>query len=631
MTRGAYFLYVAERAALSVAVATAAALGIESLQRIGVISCPGAGRHLPPLLGHAAWWAWPALSGLLAHVVLGPKQRVPVYLKVPGAMYRYAGVTVSRSAGCRGGLVTGSTGSGKTLCCILPRLHSLCINEAGIEDSTWRLREPERAAAYDAARHRQSGPGGAARLKEAADAVRTARYIVPPWGGLIIGEKGNEWRSVGSLLECHGRTEDLCVLGTGQSGPRINLLGMASIPADTYAQMLVDAAAAVERHATRDEFFVPQARDKIAWGLRLCRAAARAKGPPTIPLLLDLLSVRGSYAAYVSAALAAAPELAADPDLSEARYQLENNYWTQPPEQLGGVRSTIHNVLAPYCEPEVARVFCADSTFDLRDIEAGKVICLALPQRLSLQRRYVATLLKELVYHIVRERFDSDAPAHRRNVIVVEQDEWQRHAVPADCDVDIVREAQGAVYAATQSQNAVWARLGGREEAAPLIGNLRNLWICQASTDECAQQSSQALSERWAREITRASGPTGPSTTVTHREQPVLHKARLRALAPFHVVFAPAEGPWLYRLGIAMPATPDGRIPAWWFGDWNPWHWVSLGLLGGSRRSAAAAYVPPWRARAPLRAMIRWLIGLDGTFILLEAVRARDTGSKRPE
>jgi hypothetical protein len=77
-----------------------------------------------------------------------------------------------------------------------------------------------------------------------------------------------------------------------------------------------------------------------------------------------------------------------------------------------------------------------------------------------------------------------------------------------------------------------------------------------------------------------------------------------------------------------MPATADGGIPPWWFGDWNPLHWAArcLGLperLAGLRIHPGGAFVPPWRACAPFRAQARWLCGLDGTFIILGGMRSR--------
>jgi hypothetical protein len=287
-----------------------------------------------------------------------------------------------------------------------------------------------------------------------------------------------------------------------------------------------------------------------------------------------------------------------------------------------------------FAEPEISEVFCSDSTLDLRDIQRGKVVCLAIPQRFALQRRYVATLLKSLAYQIILERFDrrADHPDWiNRNVILVEQDEWQRHAVRADCEVDVVREASGAVYAATQSQNSVWLKLGGRECAAPLIANLRNRWICQAATEECADESSNLVSGRLSREVSYSHGDGGRTTNVSFPERPFLPRRELRTLPPFHVIFAPAEGRWLYRKCIAMPATPEGGIPPWWFGDWNPFHWGAhlLGLperFAGLRLHPGDAFVPPWRACAPARAQLRRLCGLDGTFIILGGKRSGGSG-----
>jgi len=578
--RAQYARYLLSRLAQSLLIMLGAAMLAHLLRLLGwprwAATGPSGG-----ILPAARYVAWPALCALAAHLLLGPKQARPVYRRMPGAMFVYAGVKVSRSAGCRGGLITGSTGSGKTLCCIMPRLHSLCVNESGSELPSWRrsrarreleemrrlhrrlaAEEGEHGSRLGAARQAAAARGNtlralramgsaalgpsepspgvseidaelarmrtqaqarAARLAELADACRPARYRCAPWGGFVCGEKGNEWRSIAELLACHGRQEDLCLLATRPSwappdwrpAVRLNLICMGGVPADTYAQMIVDTALSVEESATRDEFFVPQARDKIAWGLRLVRAIGAGGHRPAASLLtvLDILTVQESYRRYLAESVAERPHLASSAALDEARFQLENNYWNQPPDQLGGVRSTVHNFLAPFAEPEIAEVFCADSTFDLRDIELGKVVCLAIPQRLAVQRRYVATLIKALVYRIVVERFDRrhDAPGWaERNVILVEQDEWQRHAVRADCEVDIVREAQGAVYAATQSQNAVWLKLGGRDRAAPLMpGGDRRMRRGELKPRERADLQAGLLHPRRRRQIDERLLPRG--------------------------------------------------------------------------------------------------------------------------
>jgi hypothetical protein len=471
---------------------------------------------------------------------------------------------------------------------------------------------------------------------------------VPPWGGLIIGEKGIEWIAAEALLAHYDRSLDLCVIRTNPGGDegnwlpatRFNLLSLEGVSADTYAAMLVETSQSVEEPSSRDEFFVPQARDKIAWGIRLLRAVRKraiAEGGsadskdnnPDLCTLLHLLTSYDAFAAHAANCLERTPSLSSCPVFAEARHMLEANYWTQPAEQLGGVRSTIYNYLVPFADRDMAEVFCRDSTFDLRDVMAGKVVCLAIPQKHWLQRRYVSTLLKQLTYHIILTRFDHcDAAAKaRQNVVVVEQDEWQRHVVKADCDVDVVREANGAVFASAQSVNAIWSRLGGKEAAAPLIANLRNRWICQAATQECADESSSHIGTQLAVERSVSTGDSGKSVSTTEREHPLLPASALRSLRPFHVAFSPAEGPWAFRLGISMPADPDGSIPTWWFGSWNVMRWIARWAklperILGLRLHDGRPQIPPWKAAAPLRAQIRWLLGLDGTFILLRSRRS---------
>ena len=146
MSRGQYAHYVLSRLAEALIVASAAGLLVFALQRAAFLR-PA---HLPAgwptgrlaglreALDAVLGWLWPGLAAFGGHLLAGPKQDRPVYRRYPGAMYAYAGVRVDRSAGCRGGCVTGATGSGKTLACILPRLHSLCVHEAGAEAGGWR-------------------------------------------------------------------------------------------------------------------------------------------------------------------------------------------------------------------------------------------------------------------------------------------------------------------------------------------------------------------------------------------------------------------------------------------------------------------------------------------------------------
>ena len=262
------------------------------------------------------------------------------------------------------------------------------------------------------------------QLQWSLDSCRRARYRVPPWGGFVCGEKGNEWQAIEALLRHHGREEDLCILRTRPAwAPADWRPARAPEPARHGRDPRGHVREADRGHrpspsrrprrATSSSS--PRRRDKIAWGIRLVRArqggrcGPRPRGGPQPAHALRHPDGAGELPGVPARCAAEHPGSPPREAFSEARFQLENNYWSQPPEQLGGVRSTLYNFLVPFAEPEIAEVFCSDSTFDLRDIQLGKVVCMAIPQKYALQRRYASTLVKALAYQIILERFDRRA------------------------------------------------------------------------------------------------------------------------------------------------------------------------------------------------------------------------------
>ena len=78
------------------------------------------------------------------------------------------------------------------------------------------------------------------------------------------------------------------------------------------------------------------------------------------------------------------------------------------------MKETIANYLQPFITPEIAQVFCpAANTFDFADIDRGKIICVAMPQKFQIERRYVNTFLKMLFYTHALRRFDKPAEERR--------------------------------------------------------------------------------------------------------------------------------------------------------------------------------------------------------------------------
>jgi type IV secretory pathway TraG/TraD family ATPase VirD4 len=66
---------------------------------------------------------------------------------------------------------------------------------------------------------------------------------------------------------------------------------------------------------------------------------------------------------------------------------LRDGFFEQPPEQLGGVQGTLSTYLEFFINPEFAEVFCANEpTFSMDQIDAGKVVCIAMPQKFQSER-----------------------------------------------------------------------------------------------------------------------------------------------------------------------------------------------------------------------------------------------------
>ena len=85
---------------------------------------------------------------------------------------------------------------------------------------------------------------------------------------------------------------------------------------------------------------------------------------------------------------------------------LRDEFFGQPPEQLGGVQGTLSTYLEFFINPEIAEVFCANEpTFSIGEIDAGKIVCIAMPQKFQSERLYINTILKLSYYFHALSRF----------------------------------------------------------------------------------------------------------------------------------------------------------------------------------------------------------------------------------
>ena len=453
------------------------------------------------------WWVSGAI-GLLALAWQAWRSRPD-----PKLVAEFGGFRWDRQTFCRHWQITGTTGSGKTVSGVNQLLFQLFKNQ-------------------------------------------------PQFGALLIDEKGTLKETLVAMAAHFGRSDDVILLQVRppEAAPdwtprhRLNLTSDRTIPLATYARCVVDTAVAMGSRQEQS-FFRRAGQILIEQGLAALVALDYEVTLENVHrLVTDLNELKG-----VVTALKARKET----ELARAL----QSFLDQPPEQRSGTVSSVANYLHSYTTPEIGEVFCRDSTFSLADIDRGKILCLALPQRFQVERRYLGTFLKQLFYLHVLRRFDlSKVERLDRNLLVLLMDEAQ-HVVRASEDglsdhslVDVVREAGAAVIAATQSTTSLIPTLG--VEAAKVLGlNLRNRIIFTAADEDDARASAEFLGKEIIRErsVTRSEGKR--SETWSEREEYRVKPHIMRALKAHHCILVHAERG--YRRCVLPPLEPDGRVSPW--------------------------------------------------------------------
>lgn len=441
---------------------------------------------------------------------------------------------------CRGWLITGATGCGKTQSAINNLMHQVFRNE-------------------------------------------------PNWGGVCIDEKGLYYAILVDMAKTYGREKDLMLLQTKPvdapddwKPPAIfNILSDNAIPSGTYATAICETSATLAGGEGDKGFFKTQAHLQIQKGIDLLRVLGR---PPTMSDLLEIIQTKDRLKACLSELQ---PFIA---DKNDPRYKAAfvvndhfDGFLKQPADQLGGVISTVQNYLAYFTHPEVAQIFSdPNQTFSLGEIDAGKIVCVAMPQKFSNERRYVNTILKFLYYQHARNRFDQgkELKSGRKNMLVLWQDEAQRFITPDDGNVDVIREASATTVMASQAQSSLIPPLGGKEKASVVLLNLRNRIIMQSATRECAEMSADFIGKAmvWKKSYSTQGGGKGSTVSRSEEEQYVVKPHELldpKFLPQFNAIVCHASKGW--KKVVMPPVAPDGCLPPWysgtvpgWFREWTP-------------------------------------------------------------
>jgi hypothetical protein len=437
---------------------------------------------------------------------------------------RLKGLTWTREDFCRGWLITGDTGSGKTRSGITPLLYQVFQNE-------------------------------------------------PRWGGLCIDDKGIYWETLSEMARHFNRQNDLILLQVRPDNAPLswkpkhtyNLTSDAGIPFSTFAKFVVDTATSLGQQGDKG-FFKSQAQTHIAHALE---ALYEVQADVTLENAHELLLNEEE--------LEDALEELSEGYPTERRRalvgHLQHRYLTQPPEQMGGVKETIANYLHNFLTPDIAQVFCpGNNTFEFSDIDRGKIICVAMPQKFQTERRYVNTFLKMLFYTHVLRRFDR--PKEKRqddNLLILWADEAQRFMTSNEDgmsdynSIDVIREANAAVVAAAQSSTSFLPALG-KEKAKVLVLNLRNRIIFKAADEEGALDSADFLGKK--RVVKKTWGVSAGQSNRSYAEHEE-HKIKthvLRALPKHTAVLVHCERG--FKRTVLPPIEPNGRVSRWFRRRW---------------------------------------------------------------
>lgn len=441
-----------------------------------------------------------------------------------GCAVRLGGLTWKRNHFCRGWLITGDTGSGKTTSGINQLAHQVFQNE-------------------------------------------------PKWGGLCIDEKGVYWETLSAMAQHYGRTSDLIHLQIRANDTderwtpphRYNLTGDRSIPFTTYAKFVVDTATSLGQGGDKG-FFKSQAQTHIAHALEMLFELGR---PVTLLDAFELLSDRDR----LEEEMENLEQLLETPRRTTLIAHFTNRFLNQPEEQHGGVRETIGNYLQYFLTPEIAEVFCTgESTFKFGAIDQGKIILTTMPQKFQTERRYVNTFLKLLYYNHALRRFDrGKADRAKSNLLILWADEAQRFMTASEdgtsdynC-VDVIREAEATVVAAAQSTTSLVPPLGN-DKAKVLTLNLRNRLIFRAADEADAVQAADFIGKK--RVIKRSWGYSVGKRNVNYSEieEHKIKPHKLRNLRDHECVLVHCERG--FKKAVLPPLEPDGTVASWFRRTW---------------------------------------------------------------
>ena len=390
---------------------------------------------------------------------------------------------------CRGWEIDGRTGSGKTASGVVPIIYQLKKNRPDVGilalDTKGDLSEP------------------LARIAETLDCQDSLIQLE------VRPENARpEWRPKVSM----------------------NFLADASVPYSTYAKILVDVATAAGQKGGQ-AFFKVSSQTAIQNGFLALVALSR---PVTVPNCLEIIADMSRLqetGKAIETLSETKPEL-----LPLLRYFHE--LVKQPPEQLGGIRSTVFNYLQPFLTPDIAEVFCPEKpTFSLEQIDSGKLISVKIPQKYQVEKKYVGLLLKVLFYLHALRRYDLSYEARsKKNLIVMVLDEAQESVLVSEDGIsdynviDKIRGARATTINSTQSPTSYIPPMAGKDKAEVFLLNLGNKIYFTAADKHASEMIADSVGKHTIKKRTYGRSAGKSSTSWKEEDEHLIKPHVLRSL-----------------------------------------------------------------------------------------------------
>lgn len=401
---------------------------------------------------------------------------------------RLWGLAWTRDEVCTHFFITGATGTGKTARAVVPIVHGL-------------------------------------------------RSTLPDTGIMAVDSKGALWKPLATMARALGQEDSLRLIRVRPTHIppekwtpplRLNLLGDPAVPWSTYAKIVVDTATAAGQKGGQS-FFKETARDCICHAMQALEAAEL---PVTLANVHDTICISTETALL----LARLGEMATP--AAEAERQYFKDFAEQPPEQRSGTVYSVANFLRPYTPPDIRQVVCSvEPNFTLAEVDAGRLICLSVPQTYQVERRYLNLLCKQLFFLHAFRRFDLEPDEmRRRNVIVLVLDEGQKTTLISEdgfsdhLAVDELREAGVCLISATQTPLSLYASFETPNKADVFMANLRTQVHFRAADEKGAKILSEKMGGREVRKY--SGGVSGGRTSRNWQpmDEPWFKSQRLLAL-----------------------------------------------------------------------------------------------------